>query len=213
MDGSITVRAALGTSEYESVLFANEVSVELGTVTNGKTYTYRERFHWHGLVDAIIRFESEMFARRMKRDYPYLDEASVAELRGIMAGQLDVAFENLRLWQDDGVDEKKIAASVGEQAAEVVRRAGRKADLSHVYDVAASCLDDDDAEFEQFVDANLPGVLHVGATTIELTLVLPGRVTDTNGSIGEDGAVRWKMELLDAFGETVEFHARSELLR
>jgi hypothetical protein len=53
----------------------------------------------------------------------------------------------------------------------------------------------------------------VGATSIELTLRLPGKVVETNGTVGEDGAVRWKMELLDAFGEPMEFHARSELLR
>jgi hypothetical protein len=118
MNGSLTVRAAIVPAEYQSVQFGNEISVGLGAVTNGKTYTYRERFHWKGLLDAVVRFESEMFARRMKRVYQHLGPEEVAELRGIMAGQLALAFSHLRLWQDDGVDEATIAASVGAQASQ-----------------------------------------------------------------------------------------------
>jgi hypothetical protein len=43
-----------------------------------------------------------------------------------------------------------------------------------------------------------------------MNLDMPGKVVETNGRILDDGSVEWKMNLMEALGGPVEFHARSE---
>jgi len=210
LDGSITIKGTLDNSDYSGIFFANAVSLERGSAPSGRSITYRESFRWNGLIEAVVDFQAGAYACRMKKDFPHLGNEAIAELRGMMAGHLLVGIRLLDIWNDNDEELAQVALSVGRAAEEIVASAGRKVDLEHVYDVARVYVADEDSELEAFLEKNLPGVVYAGLTEVKMNLLLPGKVVETNGRILEDGSVEWKMNLLDALGGNVEFHARSE---
>ena len=210
LDGSITVKGTLKESDYSGVFFDNSVSLETGRTPAGRSYTYRESFSWNGLVETVVDYQADAYARKMKEDFPHLDEAAVAELRGLMAGHLYVAVRLLDIWNDNDEELAKVAMSAGKAAERVVRKAGRKVDIEHVYEVARIYVADEDSTLEPFLEQNLPGVMYAGLTDVKINLSMPGKVVETNGKVLDDGSVAWKMHLMDALGSRIEFYARSE---
>lgn len=211
LDGSISVRGTLEDSDYAGVFFTNSVSLETGHTPEGKSYTYREGFRWTDLIEAVVDFQADAYARRMKKDFPHLDEKSISELRGLMAGHLFVGVRFLDIWDDDGEEARAgIAHSVGKAAEEIVRRAGKKVAVEHIYEVARIYVEDEDSELEGFLEKNLPGVMYAGLTDVKIRIMMPGKVVETNGQIMADGSVEWKMDLLAGLGNEIVFHARSE---
>jgi hypothetical protein len=211
LDGSISVRGSLEESDYSGIFFSNTVMLETGITTSGRSYTYRESFKWTGLVETVVDFQADAYAKRMKEDFPHLDESSVAELRGIMAGHLLVSVRYLDIWNEGDEDIHKVALSVGKAAEKIVIRAGRKVNTEHIYDVARIYVGDEESVIEPFLEKNLPGVIYAGLTDVKINLVLPGQVLETNGRVQDDGSVEWKMHLMEALGDRVEFFARSEI--
>jgi len=210
LDGSISVRGTLDESDYAGVFFTNSVSLETGRTPGGRSYTYREGFLWAGLIETVVDFQADAYARRMKGDYPHLDDKALAELRGVMAGHLLVGVRFLDIWKDGDEDLPRIAHSVGKAAEAIVRKAGRKVDIEHIYEVARVYVSDEDSTLEVFLEKNLPGVMYAGLTDVKIRLRMPGKIVDTNGRIMDDGSVEWKMDLLGALGNEIVFHARSE---
>ncbi len=210
LDGSISVRGTLEESDYAGVFFTNSVSLETGRTPGGRSYTYREDFRWTGLIETVVDFQADAYARRMKEDFPHLDDEAIAELRGVMAGHLLVGVRILDIWNDGDEDLPRIAHSVGKAAETVVRKAGRRVAIDHVYEVARIYVEDEDSTLEGFIEKNLPGVMYAGLTDVKIRLMMPGKVVDTNGRVLDDGSVEWKMHMMDALGGRVEFHARSE---
>ncbi len=211
LDGSISVKGTLEDSDYAGVFFANSVSLETGRTPGGSSYTYRESFHWTGLIETVVAFQSDAYARRMKEDFPHLDDEVVAELRGVMAGHLLVGVRFLDIWNDGDDDLPLIAHSVGKAAEAIVRKAGRKVATERIYEVARIYVSDEESVLEGFLEKNLPGVMYAGLTDVKIRLMMPGKVVDTNGRIMDDGSVEWKMDLLEALGKETVFHVRSEV--
>jgi hypothetical protein len=210
LDGSISVSGTVGKSDYSGTFFSNAVSLETGRTPGGGSYTYRESFRWTGLIETVVDFQADAYARRMKKDFPYLGEAAIAELRGMMAGHLLVGVRFLDIWNDGDEDLDGVAASAGKAAEGIVRKAGEKVAVDHVYEVARIYVADEDSTLEEFLGKNLPGVMYAGVTEVKIRLVMPGKVVDTNGRVMGDGSVEWKMNLLDAIGREIGFFARSE---
>lgn len=210
LDGSISVKGTLEDSDYAGVFFTNSVSLETGSTPGGGSYTYREGFRWTGLIETAVDFQADAYARRMKEDFPHLDDEAIAELRGVMAGHLFVGVRFLDIWDDGDEDLPLIAHSVGRAAEAIVRKAGRKVAIEHVYEVARIYVGDEDSVLEDFLEKNLPGVMYAGLTDVKIRLMMPGKVVETNGRIMDDGSVEWKMDLLEALGNEIVFHARSE---
>ena len=210
LDGSISVRGTLEESDYAGVFFTNSVSLETGRTPGGSSYTYREGFRWAGLIETVVDFQADAYARRMKEDFPHLDDEVIAELRGVMAGHLLVGVRFLDIWNDEDEDLPLIAHSVGKAAEVIVRKAGKKVAIDHVYEVARIYVGDEESVLEGFLEKNLPGVMYAGLTDVKLRLKMPGKVVETNGRIMDDGSVEWKMDLLEALGNEIVFHARSE---
>lgn len=210
LNGSISVRGTLEESDYSGVFFTNAVSLETGRTSGGSSYTYRESFRWNSLIETVIDFQSDAYARKMKEDFAHLNKAAIAELRGIMAGHLLVGVRFLDIWNEGDEDLPAVALSLGKAAETIVRKAGRKVDIERVYEVARIYVGDEDSTLEEFLEKNLPGVMYAGLTDVKIRLNLPGKVVETNGRIMEDGSVEWKMDLLEAIGKKIVFHARSE---
>jgi len=210
LDESISIRGTLEESEYAGVFFTNSVSLETGHTPGGSSYTYREGFRWTGLIETVVDFQADAYARRMKKDFPHLDNEAIAELRGVMAGHLFVGVRFLGIWNDEDEDLPLIAHSVGKAAEVIVRKAGRRVAVEHVYEVARIYVGDEESVLEGFLEKNLPGLLYAGLTDVKIRLMMPGKVVDTNGRIRGDGSVEWKMNLLEALGNEMVFHARSE---
>jgi hypothetical protein len=210
LDGSISVRGTLEKNDYAGVFFTNSVSLETGSTPAGSSYTYREGFRWTGLIEAAVDFQADAYARRMKEDFPHLDDEAIAELRGVMAGHLLVGVRFLDIWNDGDEELPRIAHSAGKAAEAIVRKAGRKVAIEHVYELARIYVGDEDSVLEGFLEKNLPGAVFASLTDVKIRLVMPGKVVETNGRIMDDGAVEWKMDLLEALGNEIVFHARSE---
>jgi hypothetical protein len=213
LDGSIGVSGTLEDSDYSGIFFRNSVSLETGTIPSGRSWTYRESFRWNGLVEAVVDFQADAYARRMKRDFPHLSGEQVAELKGMMAGHLLVAVRFLNIWDDKDEELEKVALSAGKAAEDIVNRAGRKVAVEHVYELARTYVADEDEALEPFLEKNMPGVIYASLTEVRMNLVMPGNIVDTNGRVLDDGSVEWKMNLMEALGGAVEFHARSEQRR
>jgi hypothetical protein len=211
LDGSISVRGTLEDSNHLGVFFTNLVSLETGRAPDGRSYTYREVFRWTGLIETVVDFQAGAYAQRMKKDFPHLDDAAIAELRGMMAGHLLVGVRYLDIWNDGDEELDGVALSAGRAAEGIVRKAGKKVAMDHVYEIARIYVEDEDSTLETFLGKNLPGVLYAGVTDVKIRIVMPGKVVETNGKIMEDGSVEWKMDLLEAIGGEVVFHVRSEL--
>ncbi len=210
LDGSISVMGTLEESDYAGVFFTNSVSLETGHTPGGSSYTYREGFRWTGLIETVVGFQADAYARRMKKDFPHLDDEEIAELRGVMAGHLLVGVRFLDIWNDENDDLPLIAHSAGKAAEAIVRKAGRNVAIEHVYEVARIYVGDEDSVLEGFLEKNLPGVIYAGLTDVKIRIMMPGKVVDTNGRVMDDGSVEWKMDLLKALGNEIVFHVRSE---
>ncbi len=210
LDGSISVRGTLEENDYTGIFFTNEVRLETGQASGSRSYTYRETFRWTGLIEAVVDFQSDAYVKKMNEDFPHLDEVAIAELRGVMAGHLLAGIRFLDIWDEGDEALPSLALSVGKAAEAIVRKAGRKVDMEHVYEVAKVYIGNEDSTLEEFLDRNLPGVVYAGVTDVKIRLLMPGTVVETNGRIMEDGSVEWKMELLDAVGGEIVFHVRSE---
>ncbi len=211
LDGSISVKGTLEENDYTSVFFSNTVSLETGRTPGGSSYTYREGFRWNGLIETVVDFQAGAYAARMKKDFPHLDDEAIAELRGVMAGHLLMGVRFLDIWNDGDDNIPLIAHSVGTAAEAVVKEAGKKIAVEHIYEVARIFVGDEESILEGFLEKNLPGVAFAALTDVKIRLMMPGKVVETNGRINDDGSVEWKMDLLEALGNEVVFYARSEI--
>lgn len=210
LDGSISVRGTLEENGYTGVFFSNTVSLETGRTPGGSSYTYREGFRWTGLIETVVDFQADAYAKRMKKDFPHLNDEAIAELRGVMAGHLLAGVRFLDIWNDGDGNIPLIAHSVGVAAEAIVKEAGRKVLVEHIYEVARIFVGDEESILEGFLEKNLPGVAFAALTDVKIRLMMPGKVVETNGRILDDGSVEWKMDLLAAVGNEIVFHARSE---
>lgn len=188
--GDVRVQAAPGSD----IRLDNHVSVEKGA----DTWTYRETFAWTGAYEALIGCVASCFRDDMAAAHPQLTAAQLAELRGLAAGvctmgaraqaKADGSFE---------LDEELAATTLAELAGTVLDRAGVRAEQAAVRTIAATAIHAEDGRLKAFIARELPGFDFADDTSLDLRVVMPGRVVATNGTLGDDGVVTWSFSLVD----------------
>jgi hypothetical protein len=203
VSGDLRVVAAAPGQPHAEVVLDNRVSVERGQ----GTYTYRETFAWNGALEVLAGFVADRFRDETAAAYPRLDPAQLAELRGLAAGictmgarAADGADGGLEL------DEDLAIATLADLAHPIVG-----GDPARVRDIAATAIKDPAGTFDDLFNRELPGYALAGTTTLELSVVLPGRVVETNGKVGDNGVVTWSFQLGDPLVGPRECWARSEV--
>jgi len=210
--GDIQIRGTLAAGPYEKVRFRNSVAVEMGEDPHGRTYTYRESFTWTGLEQVVVDFVADHFRATMADAYPFLGGEELAELRGLMTGHLSLGWFALAVADQLEENAQPIVQSVAARAAAIVRRARPNADLRRVRPLVEHEVLLQGDEGDAFLEENLPGFFAVGFTEIQLSVKLPGLVTETNGERGDGGVVSWKIDVFDAATLPIQLYARSHLV-
>jgi len=203
VSGDLRVVAAAPGTPHAEVNFNNRVSVERGQ----GTYTYRETFTWNGALEVLAGFVADRFRDAAAAAYPRLDPAQLAELRGLAIGVCTMGAR-AAAGAEGGLDldEDLAIATLADLGHAIVG-----GDPARLRDIAATAIQDPAGTFDDLFNRELPGYSLAGATTLELSVVLPGRVVDTNGEVGEGGVVTWSFQLGDPLVGPRECWARSEV--
>lgn len=203
VSGDLRVLGAAPGKPHAEVALANRVSVERGQTT----WTYRETFTWNGALEVLAGVVADRFGAEIAAAYPRLDKAQLAELRGLAAGVCTMGAR-ATAGVDGGLelDEDLAVATLVDLARPVIG-----GDSARLRDIAAAAIEDQPGVIEAFLERELPGYSLAGATTLELSVVLPGRVVETNGQVGDDGKVTWSFQLGDPLVAPRTCWARSEV--
>jgi hypothetical protein len=203
VSGDLRVLGAAPGKPHAEVDLDNRVSVERGQ----GTFTYRETFTWNGALEVLVGFVADRFRDETAAAYPRLGPAELAELRGLALGICTMGAR-AAAGAEGGLelDEDLAIATLADLGHAIVG-----GDRAHLRDIAAAAINDQPGAIEDFVNRELPGYALAGTTTLELRVVLPGRVVETNGQLGDDGVVTWSFQLGDPLVGPRECWARSEV--
>ncbi len=199
VSGDLRVLAAAPGKPHADLHLANQVSVELGQ----GTYTYRETFAWDGVMDVLVAFVADRYRDQAAAAYPRLNATQLAELHGLARG---VCTMGARAASGLEFDETLAIDTLAALSHDAIGE-----DPVRLRELAASAIHDEDKAVEAYIERELPGYSLAGTTTLELSVVLPGRVVETNGKIGDDGVVTWSFQLGDPLVGPRECWARSEV--
>ncbi|HSG81452.1 MAG TPA: hypothetical protein VLC48_04305, partial [Gemmatimonadota bacterium] len=86
------------------VHFRNELKIETGRVSDGRSFSYRETFYWTDAMDAVVEYFMDQVGRTVRAKYPNLSEQQVGEIVGLTRGQVWGALDQglLDAGDDDG---------------------------------------------------------------------------------------------------------------
>ena len=203
VSGDLRVLGAAPGKPHAEVNLNNRVSVERGQ----GTYTYRETFTWNGALEVLVGFVGDRFRDEAAAAYPRLDPAQLAELRGLAIGVCTMGAR-AAAGAEGGLDldEDLTIATLAALGHRIVG-----GDPARLRDIAAAAINDPSGAIEDYLNRELPGYSLAGATTLELSAALPGRVLETNGKVGDNGVVTWSFQLGDPLAGPRECWARSEV--
>lgn len=209
--GDVRIRGTLEPGPHQDVVFTNAIEVETGASTNLRTYTYRERFAWTGLREIIIARQAEAFCDRLQSNHPSLTDEDRQELTGLLAGAMLATIElEASSAEPEGVA-KALGHAVEAHTEDLIRRRDPGADCSDVAQIANGAITGADKELEAFLHEELPGAYLAGATSIELRVLMPGRIVDSNADRVEGKTACWSLDAWDALVRPIAPFVRSEL--
>ncbi len=212
LSGDIHVTGSLEETEFSDVAITNVIEAETGTGPGVRSYTYRERIICNGLKEQLIGFLSGSFAEEVNARFPSFSPEEIAEARGLMAGHLAAAWEDLFDNEDDEERLRGLASSITKLSRATIRRHGSESGVSDFYNLAFGILDDPGDRLEKFLDEKLPGMSMAVVTELKLKISMPGRIVETNGQVGKErNTVTWSFGLIDSLSKPVEMFVRSEL--
>lgn len=194
------------------VHFRNEVKIETGRVSDGRSFSYRETFYWTDAMDAVVEYFMDQVGRTVRAKYPNLSEQQVGEIVGLTRGQVWGALDQglLDAGDDDGgrlLDAMVERTAV--QSAKIARQGYPDADADFFRAMLDQLYEDEEDRLGEFTSRSLPGFDLGGRTEIIFRLVLPGRVTASNAEEQEGDTLVWKFSPGDAMLEPVELFAES----
>jgi len=189
VSGDLRVLAAAPGQPHADLHLDNRVSVELGQ----GTYTYRETFAWDGVMDVLVALVADRYRDQAAAAYPRLTAAQLAELHGLALGVCAMGARAAAA-SDGGLEFDETLAI---ETLAALSRDAIGGDPVRLRELASTAIHDEDKAVEAYIDREMPGYALAGTTTLELSVVLPGRVVETNGTIGDDGIVTWSFQLGD----------------
>lgn len=213
--GDVHIFASTEEKKYANVAFRNTIEMSTGVGPDRRTITYRERFYWTGLVEAIIDYQIDGFRAPLMRNYPRLEPESVGEIIGFTkAAFWSAADQGILTMGDTERDEAfgPLAYRVKAHAMRVVRRHHPDADDAFFEDFVRRVFFDRNETDDDFFDNHALGALLASGLGIVVKLNLPGSVVDSNAHKREGTTLVWRFTGEDALAGEVELYARAELL-
>jgi hypothetical protein len=203
--GDIRINGNKRRGGHGKVEFRNTVEVH----REGERLIYRETFTWHGLREAILDLQSEKFAKDLKDAYPFLGRRPLRELRELAVEELD---NSLPLLLESGDEDEQVARLIrrlAEQVADVVRGEKSKAELAAISPAVENLLIDKSGYMERMLGRDYPGVALSFATSLNLSVEMPGRIVGGNADQIEEGRAKWNFDLSDAIAEPIVLQVES----
>lgn len=209
MSGDINIRAALPGGEFYDVRFHNTIDLEMGRGTATQSFTYRETFTWDSLKEELIAFLATYFQDTLAAEYPELEAAELAELKGLMAGHLSIGFYAIE--ETGELDGEEAARSLVPIVTEVIRRKRQDVEQAQVYEITMVVLSDDENRFERWAAEKMPGIELAFFTEINLRVTMPGRIVESNADEVQEQTAIWKLDIMKTINRPVELFVRSEM--
>ncbi len=210
--GDIRMQAAPDGAPHGDAVLANRVELETGRGAGGRTWTYRETFAWPGGLEALVGLAADVYRDEVARAYPGLDAAALLEIHALARGAFTVGLcADAAAAGGPEMDEEVVAEALSIQVGAVLARVRPGADRAGLGTIAAGILGDESHALDRILDRDLPGLNLATTTGIKLTLRLPGRIVETNGTLAADGRVSWEFGAGDPLARPVVCWARSEL--
>ncbi len=206
-----------GGSEYADVRFENSLQVDRRQSVEGRTLEYRERFYWNNLAGVLIDYELRRYTRFVEKRFPRLRPEVRGELIGLAKGALWATAEQGRWDLGDSERAEAFAPLVehlADQSLRLVRdrypQAGRELFAEEFRGMLVELEEDED--FEDFLERDLPGAVLAGNTQLVMRLNLPGQVLESNAHKRDGETLIWEFSPWDAVLVPVELFARSRVM-
>jgi hypothetical protein len=209
MSGDINIRAAFPGDEFYDVRFHNAIDLEIGRGTNVKTITYRETFAWDSLKEELVAFIANYYHDTLAVAYPELGAGELAEIKGLMAGHLSIGFYAVE--ETGELDGEEAARSLVPIVTKVIRRKRPDVQEVQVFEITEAVLSDETERFERWAAEKMPGVDLAFFTEINLRVMMPGVIVESNADEVQDQTAVWKLEIMKTINRPVELYVRSEL--
>ena len=209
MSGDINIRGALPGGEFHDVRFHNAIDLEMGRGTAARSFTYRETFTWDSLKEELVDFLATYFQDTLAIEYPELEEAELAEIKGLMAGYLSIGFYAIE--EKGELDSEEAARSLVPIVTDVIRGKYPEAEQAKLYEITEAVLSDEANRFERWAAEKMPGVELAFFTEIVLRVTMPGRIVESNADEVREQTAAWKLDIMKAINRPIEVFVRSEL--
>ncbi|MDT8436641.1 MAG: hypothetical protein RRA92_07780 [Gemmatimonadota bacterium] len=209
LSGSVVLRGTtpahaadrIGRLRLGDVSFANEVDLLLVRSPSGDTLAWQESFAWTNGAGALVEHFTEVLGAAIARVHPRLSAEPRAEIAGLIRAGFWAAFEEGLLTPESGTDDDALIEAfvvrTARLAADAIRETDPAVDAVRLAEILRRELDDDEA-LETFLETTLPGLNLAGAVGIELRLVLPGRVLDSNAGDVRGDTLVWEVDPSEA---------------
>lgn len=209
--GDIRLLAAPAGAPHAEAQLTNRVDVEMGRSGARATWSYRETFTWTGLLEVLANAAADRYRDQVAAAFPALGAGELAELHGFARGAFTVGIRAGGAGDDGAdLDEDLVIAALVAGSAPVIARARPGTATDRLQEIASAVVKDDDNFIGGLLEREFPGFGLAGETGIALTLRLPGRVTETNGKLADDGSVTWEFSAADPLGKPRVCWAKSE---
>ena len=213
ISGGMHIRGDLfdGTYKKIEVEFKNDIDVEIAEIAGGKSYLYKERFHWKSLIETINLYLVKRYSDQMADAYPFLGKQELSEIQGVVIVSLNVMLQAEFSGNDDKEMAKRMEEAVNRSVSEIVRRKRADANTDRIQEITNDVFVDPGDKFEEFLKQRLPGVYIAAMTEIHLSITMPGRIIDSNADDVEGSTASWELDVLKPIMEPIEIFVKSEL--
>lgn len=214
LHGTTPVHASerVGRVTLGDVGFSNRVEVGRTRSTGGDTVTYRESFVWKNGPDPIVEYFAASVTDAIAARYSRISAAQRGELEGMTRAGLWSVIDAGLLGPGSEVDDtvllERFVSRTGYLAAAAIRPAHpdvRPEDLAAILRREI----DDEERLGGFLKTKVPGLDLAGAVGIELRLILPGRVVDSNAASVKGDTLVWEIDPAKALAAPIEAFATS----
>jgi hypothetical protein len=195
-------RTRLGDVEFSNVVSVRGFSANPGP---GDTVTYRETFSWQEGAAAFVEVMATGILAKVAQEYPRINVEQRAEVAGVVRAGMWSAIEAGLLDPDSGVDDDALFESFVARTANLSASAMRSSyPAVRAPELAALIREDVGGILGGLIHDRLPGLDLAGSVSLELRLVPPGGVLETNAESVSGDTLVWNFDASDALAEPVE---------
>jgi hypothetical protein len=215
ISGGMHIRGDIfkGSFKKIEVEFKNYIDVTIAEIERGKSYLYKERFHWKSLIETINLYLMKRYSDQIAEAYPFLGKQELSEIQGVVIVSLNLMLEAEFSGEDSKEMAERMEAAIIRSVAEIVLRKRPDADTNRIEEITHDVFSDPDDKFGEYIRLHLPGVYMSVPTEIVLRVTMPGRIVDSNADEVEGNTAFWELDVMAAIMDPVEIFVKSELAK